>query len=210
MSEFSYDKLCVKCKKYKLLDEFSKNKAAKDNLNYTCKKCDVETWTKYLHTKNGKIHSMYGNMKKRVNRGKVFYHKYIDFSCFEKFCYSSKIFNSLYDNWVLSKFEYKLSPSLDRVDNNKGYTVDNLQFLTHSENSRKGSFERSNRKIVKDGYKSNIKYKKKCSNCGEYLSKSKFWNNYNTEDGLNPECRSCIKTKRNSKNVLQTHADSMR
>lgn len=43
----------------------------------------------------------------------------------------------LYKKWEKSNFDYKLSPSVDRIDNRKGYSLDNIQLITKSENSKK-------------------------------------------------------------------------
>jgi hypothetical protein len=42
-----------------------------------------------------------------------------------------------YKKWQRSGFKRKTSPSIDRINNKKGYTVDNLQTLSHAENSSK-------------------------------------------------------------------------
>ncbi len=65
---------------------------------------------------------------------------------FIDWCHIPEVFNSfmdIYDAWVISIFERKLSPSIDRIDNSRGYTVDNLQWITQSENTKK--FHRENR-----------------------------------------------------------------
>lgn len=46
-------------------------------------------------------------------------------------------FNKLFVEWQQSNYEYRLCPSVDRIDKNKGYVLDNLQFITHSENCSK-------------------------------------------------------------------------
>lgn len=43
--------------------------------------------------------------------------------------------------WIDSGFQRKLSPSIDRIDNTKGYTLENMQFITHSQNVSKGNRE---------------------------------------------------------------------
>ena len=50
-------------------------------------------------------------------------------------------YRKLYNSWVESGYVHKLVPSIDRVDNNKGYTIDNIQFLTKSDNIIKGNKE---------------------------------------------------------------------
>ena len=46
-------------------------------------------------------------------------------------------FKDIYDLWVASGFQRRLSPSIDRIDNKKGYSIDNIQWITQSENSKK-------------------------------------------------------------------------
>ena len=55
---------------------------------------------------------------------------------------NNKDYIDLYDNYVLSNYDNKLAPSIDRLDSNKGYIISNMRFITHSENSRLGSISR--------------------------------------------------------------------
>ena len=43
----------------------------------------------------------------------------------------------LFDYWVKSNYSNKLIPSVDRIDCKKGYMIDNIQFMTKSNNSKK-------------------------------------------------------------------------
>lgn len=54
----------------------------------------------------------------------------------DKFLNDSK-FLELYSIWQNNKYIRKYAPSIDRIDNNKDYTIDNLRFTTHYENSTK-------------------------------------------------------------------------
>ncbi len=51
--------------------------------------------------------------------------------------HKDKKFLTQYKNWQKNNFKRKFAPSIDRIDNNKGYTLDNLQFISQSINSRK-------------------------------------------------------------------------
>jgi hypothetical protein len=42
-------------------------------------------------------------------------------------------------NYLAGKGRTKASYSIDRIDNNKGYTLDNIRVITLSENSKKGN-----------------------------------------------------------------------
>lgn len=44
---------------------------------------------------------------------------------------------ALFRAWEKSGFKNKLAPSLDRIDNSKGYVLGNLQWLTRSANTAK-------------------------------------------------------------------------
>lgn len=57
-------------------------------------------------------------------------------------CYSQKVFHELFNNWKESGFDKKLYPSCDRIDNHKGYSLDNLQLMTWQENDDKGKREK--------------------------------------------------------------------
>lgn len=46
-------------------------------------------------------------------------------------------FKSLFKDWGKHGFSYCSSPSIDRIDNSKGYLFDNMQFLKLKENSVK-------------------------------------------------------------------------
>ena len=60
---------------------------------------------------------------------------------FYDFAMKSKKYRELHANWVVSGFEFSLIPTVDRIDNSKGYLIDNIQFITQSENIAKGNTE---------------------------------------------------------------------
>ena len=57
---------------------------------------------------------------------------------FIEFCKDNKDeIRELWENWKANNYNRQLSPSLDRIDNNKGYVAGNLQFLTLRANQQK-------------------------------------------------------------------------
>ena len=70
----------------------------------------------------------YNTLKNNAKRRGVFFN--LSFEEFKEFCYK-------YD-YIAGRGRTKESYSIDRIDNMKGYTKDNIQVLTLSENSSKG------------------------------------------------------------------------
>jgi hypothetical protein len=101
---------------------------------------------RYHKTKKGKLMLTYNNMTRRVT-GYVKPHLYkgLDIcsrDVFYDWSLNNESFNYLYIDWVNSGFKRALSPSIDRIDTNKGYVSENIQWITLSENSKKGAISR--------------------------------------------------------------------
>lgn len=60
-------------------------------------------------------------------------------------------FDELYSNWANSDYNKNLTPSIDRIDNSKSYTIDNIELVTWQENDKRGS-EYLKSKMNKHGY----------------------------------------------------------
>lgn len=129
-------KVCPKCKTNKKLKEYGIDKKRKFGVRTWCKKCHLIGTVNYHRSKLGLIGRMYSGQKAAsIKRG----HEAPSYSKAElkDWLFSQKIFHELYNNWVKSDY-YKLSiPSVDRIDDNKGYSFDNIQLMTWNENQRK-------------------------------------------------------------------------
>lgn len=103
---------------------------------------------KYEKTKNGFLVRLYRNMKSRVTGVQsAKYHLYegkelLDKDSFYEWAKASKAFHSLFSLWEGSDYDRKLCPSVDRVNSNEGYSIDNMEWVTHSENSRRGALSK--------------------------------------------------------------------
>lgn len=103
---------------------------------------------KYERTKAGKLMRTYRNMQSRVTG--VLKHKrhiyegmgIITREVFYDWSMSNPEFHRLFDGWVASGYKCGASPSVDRVDPSRGYEIDNIEWVTHSENSRRGAIKR--------------------------------------------------------------------
>lgn len=91
---------------------------------------------------------LYRNMKSRIDGvQKTKHHLYIGKFLLEKELFyiwanNSPEFFKLYAEYVASGYDRKLAPSVDRVDSSNGYTLDNMEWVTMSENSRRGTISR--------------------------------------------------------------------
>ncbi len=100
---------------------------------------------KYEKTKKGFLVRLYRNMKSRVTGVQhQKFHLYagcslLDKECFYQWALDSPVFHNLFTIWELSNYDRKLTPSVDRVDSNRGYSIDNMEWVTHSVNSSRGA-----------------------------------------------------------------------
>lgn len=103
---------------------------------------------KYEKSVTGFLMRLYRNMKSRVmGVQKLKFHLYEGKELLSKeefylWAEGSPEFYELFGKYRASGFERKLAPSVDRKDSSKGYFLDNMEWVTHSENSRRGSISR--------------------------------------------------------------------
>lgn len=139
-------KITKRCywQRVKYTDKKNKEHKRLVNKNYREQnKEKIKQWqSEYRKSKHGVLIKMYGHMKDRFKNPKF---PYIDVLCtkeeFYEFIDNSE-FEIIYNLWALSGYDTKLAPSIDRIDCDKGYSTDNMQILTLSDNSTKGDYER--------------------------------------------------------------------
>lgn len=96
---------------------------------------------KYEKTIDGYLMRMYRNMKSRVTgvqskKAHLYLGKELmDKNLFYEFAKCSPMFRTLFYQYEGSGYAQKLAPTPDRKDSAKGYTMDNIQWVTHSVNS---------------------------------------------------------------------------
>ena len=92
--------------------------------------------TKYRRSKIGKIRHLYTS---QIHNSKVRNHSLPNYSYEELFIWitTKTNFNQLYDDWAKADFNKQLSPSCDRLDDFKPYTLNNLRMVTWKENKTK-------------------------------------------------------------------------
>ena len=106
---------------------------------------------RYEKTQKGFLMRCYRNMQSRVSGvQKAKQHLYggkelLSREEFYNWAFNNLQFFVLFCNWENSGYDRKLTPSVDRIDSSKGYSPDNMEWVTHSENSRRGSNNRWSR-----------------------------------------------------------------
>lgn len=132
-----------------IMNRIEKNLYQKEYRLKTKNKCT----NKYEKTINGFLVRKYRNMLSRVSGvQKLKFHLYkgldlLDKKTFYEWSKSSNTFNKLYKDWIISGYDRKLCPSVDRINPHEGYHLSNMEWITHSENSRRGSINRNKLKI---------------------------------------------------------------
>jgi hypothetical protein len=126
------------------MDRETKNRLQRER---RLKNNNVET-KRYEKTINGFLMRLYRNMKSRITGvQKEKYHLYegkelLDKNEFYKWAKSNVKFLMLFEEYEKNEYNRKLAPSVDRIDSSKGYEFSNMEFVTHSENSRRGSLNK--------------------------------------------------------------------
>jgi len=129
-------KFCNVCKETKEFSEFGKSGSMKDGLKSKCKSCTNEEQIIKRRTKKGLVGEIYSGQKhKSKERGHI-PPSYTLYGLRQWFK-SNAAANALYDAWVLSDYAKNLRPSVDRLDDSKGYSLDNIQLMTWGENMAK-------------------------------------------------------------------------
>lgn len=156
-------KECFKCKEVKLLEQFYKHPDMPDGRVNKCKECNKldnkENWhlkreekreyDKYRHRYSIPriFNQRYSGIKERCENGRsnglkysVTGKEYLSKEEWLKWCYEEKNYKEfikIYKIWVDNSFIEKLSPSIDRINNNLSYITTNLQWLSKSDNCKK-------------------------------------------------------------------------
>ena len=102
--------------------------------------------TPYYKSKKGVITVFYSTQRKSSKeRG----HPMPNYSNkdLQDWLYNDWLFNLLYDNWVNCDYIKDIKPSLDRLDDTKPYSFDNIQLMTWGDNLSKSSKDKSSGKL---------------------------------------------------------------
>jgi hypothetical protein len=156
-------KICFKCKVKKCLRDFYKHPQMPDGRVNKCKECNKKDVRDNIK-KRKEFYAEYDRDRIRNNFNYIFLHRYSGMLArtegrisrerpyrvtgksimtkkeFIHWCYQKrnmKIFQKLHKKWKENNFERNLCPSIDRIDNEKGYVLGNIQWITVVNNVKK-------------------------------------------------------------------------
>ncbi len=118
-----------------------KNKKNSYQREYRQRNNNIKTYN-YEKTKKGFLMRCYRNMLSRVcgvtfKKNHLYLGKEIlDKEIFYNWAILDSDFHKLFLNWEKVNYQQKLTPSIDRINSKKGYTLDNIRWITFSENSK--------------------------------------------------------------------------
>lgn len=149
-------KLCSYCKNEKLFSEFSKNKAALDGLQYKCRSCDI-AYQSERRIENKEKNSEYSKQYQRNRRKNFEYRLKMLINASKQRAKNKNREHSITLEDVKEiypidgccpifgmKLEFnssgfrESSPSIDRINSEKGYTKENIQIISWKANRIKG------------------------------------------------------------------------
>ena len=89
------------------------------------------------------IKNMFHNQKRRNDKLGYGDIGYTSFELVEHLC-NNQEFNRLYKNWKSHDYNILFTPSIDRLDDYKGYSFKNIRIVTWEDNNKRGWQDRKN------------------------------------------------------------------
>jgi len=166
----SISKICTKCKINKPKKDYRKDKSQKSGIHPSCKLCEYKSKLLYRRSRVGLCHGIYDS---QVNSSKRRGHDLPSYSKDEirEWILSQHSFNNLFNVWVAGGFNREQIPSVDRLDDDKPYSMDNIRLTDWITNKSKMHTD-----MIKGVYTSTLKivlqYDKKMNLINEFFSMS--------------------------------------
>jgi len=129
-------KTCKDCGQAKSYDQFVAKASCKDGYEPRCRRCRSIRYNK--STIDLFFKKIYNSQcTNSINRG----HPLPDYTVIDLMYWADQQarLSIMWDDYVNSGYDQNLAPSVDRIDDLKPYTLNNLQLMTWAENRAKGA-----------------------------------------------------------------------
>ena len=136
-------KKCNKCGEVKPFEKFYKNKSIKNGIDSYCKVCSSEMCKNRRRSLYGKAERIF-TKQKQSSKIRGHHPPLYTKDEFIDWILRNEDYLRLHNQWVDSGYKKSLAPSVDRINDYKGYSFDNIQVTTWGENERKGHSDRKN------------------------------------------------------------------
>ena len=138
---------CSCCDTTKDLLEFPKSKNKYLGFGHTCKACSKIVIDRCNKTEKSVIRAIYNSQRRN---SKIRHNSEIGYTREVLECWLYKNgFKEIYDNWKKKGYKKFDKPSVDRIDDYKTYTIDNIQLVTFKENWEKSIKDKTEGKTNK-------------------------------------------------------------
>ena len=146
MDKIQEHKKCARCKKLLSIKKFHKDKTRKDGFNECCADCKRAYTLKWRGTIKGYLKRCWHHLNDKGRKDRnISFEEFIDI--WNVFC-NKNILEGRHPHSCAYTFEkmtftpgkghIQTNLSIDRIDNNKSYTKDNITFCTRNFNAKKG------------------------------------------------------------------------
>jgi hypothetical protein len=126
------------------------------------------------------------NLKRRCGTDKNYLNIKVEFTQQEFYNWAIPALSK----WFEENPDINLRPSIDRLYDDKNYTLDNIQILEFGENSRRRKFNKNSKAPEGFGW---------CSKCKQYVKRNLFSKAPSRESGINNYCNPCRQLMYNEK-----------
>jgi len=142
----SDEKQCTSCGRVLPRDQFVQKECRRLGTCRPCRNAYLREYNRtYTKTKFGFLMRVYRNMLSRVSGVQAKKaHLYLGLALlpretFYRWAEANQTFHRLFAEWEQRGYRRTHTPTVDRIDSSRGYEIENMEWVTHSENSRRGA-----------------------------------------------------------------------